>query len=285
MTVSAPRLSLSSQAGPPITADAHVAWGKVHLTYRGDWNTTAPEPQVVHARIPVRGSATYQVRLVAAETGLATKFSPTFEIRAEPDLAPRVTLDSPRNDSVVAPDEVLSVRGTAGDDIGLAAVAQQFQVNGGPWVEVPLTLANKANSPLAHRWDLLLLGLATGDRLGLKLVAVDGRGARAESALALLTVGAEQSDSARAKSLAARQQVREALEAAAKAAGELRQAYSPEATAKIRAGDDVQRQQTVAGAAVALAEAERQLERADQQLAGALREADEVGVRIERSWK
>ena len=40
------RLSLSSQAGPPITADAHVAWGKVHLTYRGDWNTTAPEPQV-----------------------------------------------------------------------------------------------------------------------------------------------------------------------------------------------------------------------------------------------
>jgi len=254
-----------------------VRAGELALIAEGRTNLialTAPEPNLVHARLPVRGAATYQVRLIAAETGLATKFSPTFEIRAEPDLAPRVTLDSPRNDSVVAPDEVLSVRGTAGDDIGLAAVAQQFQVNGGPWVEVPLTLANKTNSPLAHRWDLLLLGLATGDRLGLKLVAVDGRGARAESALAVLTVGAEQSDSARAKSLAARQQVREALEAAAKAAGELRQAYSPEATAKIRAGDDVQRQQTVAGAAVALAEAERQLERADQQLAGALREAD-----------
>jgi hypothetical protein len=248
---------------------ALVADGKTNLIA-----LTAPEPNVVHARIPVRGAATYQVRLVAAETGLVNKFSPTFEIRAEPDLAPRVALESPRNDLVVAPDEVLTVRGTAGDDIGLAAVAQHFQVNNGPWVEVPLALANKTNSPVVHRWDLLLLGLATGDRVGIKLVAVDVRGARVESALALLTVGAEQSDSTRAKALAARQQVQEALESAAKAAAELRKAYTSEAATKIRAGDDVQRQQTVAGAAVALAEVERQLERADQQLAGALREAD-----------
>jgi len=235
---------------------------------------TAPEPDVVHARIPMRGAATYQVRLVAAETGLANKFSPTFEIRAEPDLAPRVSLDSPRNDLVVSSDEVVIVRGTAGDDVGLAAVAQHFQVNAGPWIEVPLALANQTNSPVAHRWDLLLLGLATGDRVGTKLVAVDVKGTRVESALALLTVGAEQSDSTRAKALAARQQVQEALEAASKSAAELRKAYTAEAAAKIRAGDDVQRQQTVAGAAVALADVERQLERADKQLAGALREAD-----------
>ena len=254
-----------------------VRAGELVLIANGKTNLvplTAPAPDLVHVRLPVRESATYQVRLVAAETGLTNKFSPSFEIRAEPDLAPRVTLDSPRSDLVVAPDEVIALRGSAADDIGLAAVAQQFQVNGGQWVEVPLTLINKTNSPLAHRWDLLLLGLATGDRLGTKLVAVDGRGARAESVLALLTVGAEQYDSARAKSLAARQQVREALEAAAKATAELRRAYPAEALAKIRAGDELQRQQTVAGAAVALAETARQLERADQQLAGALREAD-----------
>ena len=248
---------------------AIVADGKTNLVA-----LTAPEPNVVHARIPVRGAATYQVRLVAAETGLGNKFSPTFEIRAEPDLAPRVTLESPRNDLVVSPDEVITVRGTAGDDVGLAAVAQQFQVNTGPWVEVPLALANKTNSSVTHRWDLLLLGLATGDRVATKLVAVDLRGTRVESALAQLTVGAEQSDSTRAKALAARQQVQEALEAAGKAAAELRKAYTAEAATKVRAGDDVQRQQTVAGAAVALADVARQLERADQQLAGALREAD-----------
>lgn len=248
---------------------AVVADGKTNLVA-----LTAPEPNVVHARIAVRGAATYQVRLVAAETGLANKFSPTFEIRAEPDLAPRVTLESPRNDLVVAPDEVIMVRGTAGDDIGLAAVAQQFQVNAGPWVEVPLALANKTNSPVTHRWDLLLLGLSTGDRVGTKLVAVDLKGTRVESALAQLAIGAEQSDSTRAKALAARQQVQEALESAAKEAAELRKAYTAEAAGKIRAGDDVQRQQTVAGAAVALADVERQLERADKQLAGALREAD-----------
>ncbi len=235
---------------------------------------TAPEPNVVRARLLVNGSATYQVRLIAAETGLGNKFSPTFEIRAEPDLAPRITLEQPRNDVVAAPDEVVTVRGTAGDDIGLAAVTQQFQVNTGPWVEVPLGLANKTNSPVAHRWDLLLLGLSTGDRVVTKLVAVDLRGTRVESAAAQLVIGAEQSDAKRAKALAARQQVQEALEGASKAATELRKAYTPEAVAKMRAGDDVQRQQTVAGAAVAQAEVERQLERADKQLAYAVREAD-----------
>ncbi|MEQ2009543.1 MAG: hypothetical protein ABMA26_22400, partial [Limisphaerales bacterium] len=144
---------------------AIVADGKTNLVA-----LTAPEPNVVHARIPVRGAATYQVRLVAAETGLVNKFSPTFEVRAEPDIAPRVTLESPRNDLVVSPDEVIIVRGTAGDDIGLAAVAQHFQVNAGSWVEVPLALANKTNSTVTHRWDLLLLGLATGDRVATKLV-------------------------------------------------------------------------------------------------------------------
>lgn len=248
---------------------AIVADGKTNIVA-----LAAPELNVVSARIAVRGSATYQVRLVAAETGLVNKFSPTFEIRAEPDLAPRVTLENPRNDLVVSPDEVIMVRGTAGDDIGLASVSQWFQVNSGPWVEVPLALANKTNSPVTHRWDLLLFGLATGDRVGTKLVAVDLKGTRVESALAQLLIGAEPSDSKRAKELAARQQVQEALEAASKAAGELRKAYTAEAAAKIRAGDDVQRQQTVAGAAVALADVERQLERADKQLAGALQEAD-----------
>ena len=264
-------VDLRMRVNQPVRAGelAIVAEGKTNLLA-----LTAPEPEVVHARILVRGSATYQVRLVAAETGLANKFSPTFEIRAEPDLAPRVTLEHPRNDLVVAPDEVLVVRGTAADDIGLAAVAQHFQVNAGPWVEVPLALANKTNSPVSHRWDLLLLGLATGDRVATKLVAVDLRGTRVESALAQLVIGAEQSGSTRAKALAARQQVQEALEAAAKSAAELRKAYPPEAAAKIRGGDDVQRQQTVASAGVALAEAERQLERADKQLAVALREAD-----------
>ncbi|PAW84685.1 MAG: hypothetical protein B9S33_11195 [Pedosphaera sp. Tous-C6FEB] len=246
-----------------------VADGKTNLV-----TLTAPEPGVVHARIPVRGAATYQVRLIAAETGLGNKFSPTFEIRADPDLAPRVTLESPRNDFVVSPDEVIPVLGTAGDDLGLAAVSQHFQVNTGPWLEVPLTLVNKTNSPVAHRWDLLLLGLTLGDRVVTKLVAVDVRGTRVESALAQLVIGAESSDSTRAKTLAARQQVQEALEAASKSASELRKAYTAEAAAKIRGGDDVQRQQTVAGAAVALAETERQLDRADRQLAGALQEAD-----------
>ena len=247
---------------------AIVADGKTNLVA-----LTAPEPNVVHARIPVRGAATYQVRLVAAETGLENKFSPTFEIRAEPDLAPRVTLESPRTDLVVSSDEVITVRGTAGDDVGLASVAQQFQVNTGPWVEVPLALANKTNSPVTHRWDLLLLGLSIGDRVVTKLVAVDLRGTRVESGSASLTVGASKSDPSRSATIAAQRAAQESLESASRVAAELRSEFSPEAMAKLGAGEVGQRQKMLAGAESTLAGVATRLDRAAQQLDAASAQA------------
>ena len=260
-----------------IRVNQPVRAGELAIISEGRTNLlalTAPAPDLVHARVPVGGSATYQVRLLAAETGFANKFSPLFEIRAEPDLAPQVTLEQPRNGLLVAPDQVLALTGTAGDDLGLASVAQHFQVNTGLWVEVSLPLANRTNTALARRWDLLPLGLVAGDRVTTKLVAVDLKGTRVESPVAQLLVGAEPLDSQRALALAARQQVQEALEASARAAAEARKVYSPEAAEKIRAGDELQRQQTVASASTALAEARRQLDRADQQVAAALREAN-----------
>lgn len=253
-----------------------VRAGELVMITAGRTNLLAlklPAPGVIHARLPVAVAATYQVRLLSAETGLGNKFSPLYEIRAEPDLAPQVTLEQPRNELVVAPDQVLALIGTAEDDLGLAVVAQHFQVNTGLWVEVPLSLANRTNTALARRWDLLPLGLAAGDRVVTKLVAVDVNGTRSESAQVRLLVGAEQLDSQRARALAARQQVQEAVEASARAAAEARKVYSPEAAAKIRDGDELQRQQTAATASTALADARRQLDRADQQATAALREA------------
>ena len=253
-----------------------VRAGELAIVVDGKTNLvalTAPEPNVVHARIPVRGAATNQVRLIAAETGLGNKFSPTFEIRAEPDLAPRVTLESPRTDLVVSPDEVITVRGTAGDDVGLASVAQQFQVNTGPWLEVPLALANKTNSPVTHRWDLLLLGLATGDRVVTKLVAVDLRGTRVESGSASLTVGAAKSDPSRSATIAAQRAAQESLESASRVAAELRSEFSPEAMAKLGAGEVGQRQKMLAGAESTLAGVATRLERAAQQLDAASAQA------------
>ena len=247
---------------------AIVADGKTNLVA-----LTAPEPNVVHARIPVRGAATYQVRLVAAETGLGNKFSPIFEIRAEPDLAPRITLESPRSDLVVSSDEVIPVRGTAGDDVGLASVAQQFQVNTGPWLEVPLALANKTNSPVTHRWDLLLLGLSTGDRVVIKLVAVDLRGTRVESGSASLTVGSAKSDPSRSATIAAQRAAQESLESASRVAAELRSEFSPEAMAKLGAGEVGQRQKMLAGAESTLAGVATRLDRAAQQLDAASAQA------------
>lgn len=235
---------------------------------------TAPAPDLVHARVPVSISGTYQIRLLAAETGFGNNFSPLFEIRAEPDLAPQVTLEHPRGELLVAPDQVLALTGSAADDLGLASVAQHFQVNTGLWVEVSLPLANRTNTTLARRWDLLPLGLAAGDRVTAKLVAVDLKGTRVETPPVQLRVGAQPLDSQRARALAARQQVQEALEASARAAAEARKVYSPEAAEKFRTGDELQRQQIAASAGTALAGARQELDRADQQVAAALREAN-----------
>ncbi|MFA6546986.1 MAG: hypothetical protein WCS99_21395, partial [Limisphaerales bacterium] len=235
---------------------------------------SAPGPNVLHARVLMHGTATYQVRLVAAETRLGNKFSPVFEIRAEPDLAPHVTLLQPGTNLVVALDEVVTVQGVAGDDIGLASVAQQFQVNTGPWVEVPLALAGRTNSVLTRRWDLLPLGLAAGDHVVTRLVAVDLKGTRVESGTVTLTAGAPKSEPERSATLAAQREAQETLESAGRMAAELRKEFSPEQVAKIRAGDEVQRQQTVAGAGSTLAGVSALMDRAAQQLGTAMEKAD-----------
>jgi hypothetical protein len=41
------KLSLNSTAGTPTTADAHVAWGKVLMTYRSDWDKAVEKPEIL----------------------------------------------------------------------------------------------------------------------------------------------------------------------------------------------------------------------------------------------
>jgi len=40
----------------------------------------------------------YRVKLVANATGFENKFSPEYEIRAEPDLVPQIELQEPKRD-------------------------------------------------------------------------------------------------------------------------------------------------------------------------------------------
>ena len=83
------------------------------------------------ARLPLDASGTYRVFLVGAQTGFENKFSPEYELRAEPDLVPQVELELPKQDLILPANEIVDVRGTASDDLALAKVAQLVRVNAG----------------------------------------------------------------------------------------------------------------------------------------------------------
>src|SRR5262249_1593495 len=107
------------------------------------------------ATVPINQAGVYSVHLVGAETGFENKFSPQYEIRPVPDLVPRVSIEQPKQDSIVAPEEVVSLQAIATDDIGLAKVTQVIIVNEEPHSQVTLLEGGGTNAVISRRWDLL----------------------------------------------------------------------------------------------------------------------------------
>ena len=97
-----------------------------------------PEGDKWLARLPLTASGVYRVHLVGADSGFENKFSPEYELRAEPDLVPEVELELPKQDLILPANEIVDVRGVASDDQALAKVSQLVRINDGPWIETPL---------------------------------------------------------------------------------------------------------------------------------------------------
>jgi hypothetical protein len=212
----------------------------------------AGAPRRVRAEVPITTSGTYRLHLVAQGTDFENKFSPQYEIRAVPDLVPRVTLDDPTQDQILPPDEIVTVRGTAKDDLGLKRVTQMVRVNQADWTESVLSENAGVQVAIVRRWDLYDLGVQPGDRVTTKLVAVDLKGNRAESAPLHVVISAPGFDPQRLVPLAAKEGVLAALEELRKAAQALEKRLGE--LARKAAGDDLERQQALL---TALADAEK----------------------------
>ncbi|MEI9896011.1 MAG: hypothetical protein WDN28_19615 [Chthoniobacter sp.] len=105
---------------------------------QGKKNTVVPLVQqgdVLTAKVPIDASGIYRVHLVGAESGFENKFSPEYELRAEPDLVPQVELELPKQDLILPSNEIVDVQGSASDDFALAKVFadgedQRWEVEG-----------------------------------------------------------------------------------------------------------------------------------------------------------
>ena len=106
--------------------------------------------------LPVQGHATYHLELVGAATGFPSRTTPQFEIRAESDLAPKVSLETPVQDFALPLGEKIQIRGHAEDDLGLVSFTQAIRINQGAWTEVPLLSQPGKVCEAQRTWDALV---------------------------------------------------------------------------------------------------------------------------------
>jgi hypothetical protein len=144
--------------------------------------------QLLHGQIAMQESGTYQVHLVARETGFENKFAPYYEISVVPDLVPSVTIEKPEKDLILPSDGLVRLEGSAKDDLGLESVKQMIRVNSGLWKENTLATDTGRDAQVKRDWDLLEMELKPGDQVLTKLVATDLRGNRGESLVTQITI-------------------------------------------------------------------------------------------------
>lgn len=211
-------------------------------------------------RIPMSASGTYRVFLVGAQTGFENKFSPEYEIRAEPDLVPQVELELPKQDIIIPANEIVEIRGTASDDLPIARVSQMTKVNEGPWKEFVLTKDAEAKVVVERRWDLFEQGAKVNDLLTIKLMVEDLKGHRVESRPVQITIAASGFESRRLTSLDAQRALFDSLRALRTAAVdfEKRANEARETFEKLPDADAGRRQACVSGAG-AVEELERKV--------------------------
>lgn len=226
------------------------------------------------AKLTLQASGSYRVHLVAQGTGFENKFSPEYELRAEPDVVPLIEIEQPKQDLILPANDLVEIVGHASDDIGLAKIEQHIRVNEGGWKRVPLLGESGLKTAITHRWDLYQQGAKAGDLLTTKLVAFDLKGNRGESRPIQITVTAAGVEMKRLESLDAFVLLHESLklwrqsvDALAKASSEARQRFE-------QSGEtDPQRQVALTVLAAVQTEFERQHAETAAVLANALRAA------------
>jgi len=176
------------------------------------------EGDTLVAKVPLAASGIYRVHLVGAESGFENKFSPEYELRAEPDLVPQVELELPKQDLILPSNEIVDVRGSAADDLALAKVSQLVKINDGDWKETPLSKDSGVEAKVERRWDLFEQGVKPGDLVTMKLVATDLKGNKAESRPLQVTITATGFEAKRIQALIGQRQLYEALKAQSAAA-------------------------------------------------------------------
>ena len=120
------------------------------------------------ATFPISSNANYQIDATSRRSGLNNPFSPQYSVTPMPDASPAVQWDATiSNSMLVSPLDVLPMRVSATDDLPLDDVVQEYRINGGPLIRVPLSIeVPNRELDIEWEWDLLNLGSSTKNKSG-----------------------------------------------------------------------------------------------------------------------
>ncbi|MDB6139960.1 MAG: hypothetical protein JWO94_3032 [Verrucomicrobiaceae bacterium] len=128
-------------------------------------------------------SENWTMRLKSDETGFSNDESASWRITLIPDLPPIVQITDPLQQQVsLLPDETLRLAGTASDDVGLKTIQASQSLNGDAWKTIDLVFTPGKQATVQYLLALASLQVKAGDTVLVKLVAIDSKGQKAESA-------------------------------------------------------------------------------------------------------
>jgi hypothetical protein len=148
----------------------------------------AKDPRKASAVLEITQSGHYEVELLAELTGFRSAMGQFYEIQADPDQPPDVSLDSPLKDLILPVSEKLSLVGQASDDFELAQVALETRRNSEQWMSLELSSNRQKNKQLGFVFDPLAQNFRVGDTWTARFAATDSKGQRTESNAVKITI-------------------------------------------------------------------------------------------------
>ena len=177
-----------------IEADQPVASG--HILFQDGSNSTSlalrsdpQNPAKFLAAFEISKSCHYQLELVAAATGFRSRPDLLYEIQAEADLPPDISLETPAIDIVSPITERVRVAGHVSDDYLVTNIWIESRINAEAWNAEEILSENLKSKSLDLLVDPLALNGKIGDILSVRFSATDSKGQRGESNVVKISLG------------------------------------------------------------------------------------------------
>ena len=129
------------------------------------------------AELPVDGDYTYRIDLEASETKFTNAFSRAYQVRALPDMPPRLAWENPETSMlVVEPNQLIPMAIHVEDELPLAELAIISSVNGDQPVAIAIQAPSEAVCSVKCELDLMAIKPRLGDTVRVLFQATDRQG-------------------------------------------------------------------------------------------------------------